>query len=53
MIIKMGFLELNILKNSILDLYKLSKMNISGAIVSSILMNKKTNNYLIKKRASR
>ena len=27
--------------NSILDLYKLSKMNITGAIVSSILMSKK------------
>tara|TARA_B100000035_G_C20835027_1_gene480398 strand:- start:73 stop:750 length:678 start_codon:yes stop_codon:yes gene_type:complete len=38
--------------NSILDLYKLSKMNIAGAIVSSILMSKKTNNYVIKKRAS-
>ena len=38
---------------SILDLHKLSKMNISGAIVSSILMSKKTNNYVIKKRASR
>ena len=34
---------------SILDLHKLSKMNISGAIVSSILMSKKTNNYVIKK----
>ena len=38
--------------NSILDLYKLSTMNISGAIVSSILMSKKTSNYVIKKRAS-
>ena len=37
--------------NSIFDLYKLSKMNISGAIVSSILMNKKTSNYLIKKKS--
>ena len=37
---------------SILDLYKLSRMNITGAIVSSILMNKKTSNYVIKKRAS-
>ena len=38
--------------NTILDLHKLSKMNITGAIVSSILMSKKTNNYVIKKRAS-
>ena len=38
--------------NTILDLHKLSKMNITGAIVSSILMNEKTNNYVIKKRAS-
>ena len=37
---------------SILDLYKLSRMNITGAIVSSILMSKKTSNYVIKKRAS-
>ena len=35
--------------NSILDLYKLSKMNISGALVSSLLMSKKTSNYVIKK----
>ena len=38
--------------NSILDIHKLSKMNISGVIVSSLLMRKKTNNYVIKKRAS-
>ena len=38
--------------NSILDIHKLSKMNISGVIVSSLLMRKKTSNYLIKKRAS-
>ena len=38
--------------NSILDLYKLSKMNIAGALVSSLLMCKKTSNYVIKKRAS-
>ena len=37
---------------SILDLYKLSRMNINGAIVSSILMSKKTSNYVIKKRAN-
>ena len=38
--------------NSILDLHKLSKMNISGALVSSLLMSKKISNYVIKKRAS-
>ena len=38
--------------NSILDIHKLSKMNISGVIVSSLLMRKKTSNYVIKKRAS-
>ena len=38
--------------NSILDIHKLSKMNISGVIVSSLLMRKNTNNYFIKKRAS-
>jgi len=38
--------------NSILDIHKLSKMNISGVIVSSLLTRKKTSNYLIKKRAS-
>ena len=39
--------------NSILDIHKLSKMNISGVIVSSLLMRKKTSNYVIKKRASK
>ena len=38
--------------NSILDIHKLSKMNIAGALVSSLLMRKKTSNYVIKKRAS-
>ena len=38
--------------NSILDIHKLSRMNISGVIVSSLLMRKKTSNYVIKKRAS-
>ena len=38
--------------NSTLDLYRLSKMNISGALVSSLLMSKKISNYVIKKRAS-
>ena len=39
--------------NSTLDLYKLRKMNIAGALVSSLLMSKKTSNYVIKKRASK
>ena len=38
--------------SSILDIHKLSKMNIAGALVSSLLMSKKTSNYVIKKRAS-
>tara|TARA_B100001741_G_C16479068_1_gene563906 strand:- start:37 stop:714 length:678 start_codon:yes stop_codon:yes gene_type:complete len=38
---------------SIVDLHKLNKMNITGVIVSSLLMSKKTNGYIIKKRASR
>ena len=39
--------------SSILDIHKLSKMNIAGALVSSLLMSKRTSNYVIKKRASR
>ena len=38
--------------SSILDIHKLSKMNIAGALVSSLLMSKRTSNYVIKKRAS-
>ena len=38
--------------SSILDIHKLKKMNIAGALVSSLLMSKRTSNYVIKKRAS-
>ena len=39
--------------SSILDIHKLSKMNIAGALVSSLLMSKKTSNYVIKKKSQR
>ena len=38
--------------SSILDIHKLSKMKIAGALVSSLLMSERTSNYVIKKRAS-